>query len=87
MLKTKKKRREPKTIRLCCNAVGCAEHDFITATQLRRLKQGWKNVGRFQTYAQSIKTYDDPHDAPAGYSVLDWYTHLGDCPDCAEEAE
>jgi hypothetical protein len=26
--------------------------------------------------------YDNPAEAPAGYDVTAWYTHLGICPDC-----
>lgn len=59
------------------------DHDGITHAQLKAaIKAGWRGVSREQTYAQACKVYDDPADAPPGYSVFDWHTHLGVCPEC-----
>jgi hypothetical protein len=70
------------TIRLSC-AYCENDHDGITPAGLAALKRaGWADIQRMQTYNQSIKTYDDPAKAPPGYSVFDWFTHLGICPEC-----
>jgi hypothetical protein len=85
-----RKRTAKKTIRLGCYECNQEAYDGITADELRKLRSkagGWKEVVRVQTYAQSIKTYDDPKDAPSGYSVLDWETHKGVCQDCVKERE
>jgi hypothetical protein len=72
-----------KTIRLACEMCSREDMDGITVRQLKECQDmGWTGIAREQTYAESVKTYDDPADAPPGYSVLDWYTHLGICPDC-----
>lgn len=78
-----------KCVRLGCDFCFRADMEGITYAKLRKLKSkkgGWTRVRRFQTYAQSIKTYDDPKDAPPGYSLFDWQTHFGCCPDCQENA-
>ncbi len=67
-------------IRLGCRNCDRDDMDLITAAQLRAAKKaGWQDVDRVQTFAQACRTYDDPADAPPGYSVLDWWTHLGIC--------
>jgi hypothetical protein len=72
-----------KTIRLACDECDRDDMDGITYAELLAAKKaGWKGVIRVQTYAQSLKTYDHPADEPPGYSILDWMTHIGDCPEC-----
>lgn len=82
------KNTERRTYRLgCCR---CYRDDFdnLTRAEFRRaIASGWRDVSREQTYAQACKTYDNPADEPPGYSVLDWWTHLGMCPDCAAEGD
>lgn len=82
---TRKTNRHTKTIRLSCDRCFRDDCDGITAAELSQLcckAGGWIGVVREQTYAQSIKVYDDPRDAPPGYSVMEWWTHRGTCPDC-----
>lgn len=70
-------------IRLAC--IGCDRQDFdgITPRELSQaIANGWRHVRREQTYAEACRTYDEP---PPGYSALDWWTHLGWCPDCADD--
>lgn len=72
-------------IRLVCIACeeqhyGIAPHDLAAL-----VKDGWREIVRVQTYAQSIKVYEDPAKAPPGYSVFFWWTHEGFCPECAPE--
>jgi hypothetical protein len=75
-----------KTIRLGCRRYDRDDFDSITAAELRNaVKNGWTDVGRVQTYAQSCKIYGNPAEAPPGYSPLDWWTHLGYCPECVAE--
>jgi hypothetical protein len=72
-----------KTIRLACRVCDRDDLDGITAAQLKRaIKNGWKDVERVQTYAQACRTYKKSEDEPPGFSRLDWWTHLGNCPDC-----
>jgi hypothetical protein len=73
-----------KTIRLACRECDRDDGDGITRSDLRKaIKQGWREVERVQTYRQACKTYDDSWDEPEGFSKLEWWTHLGLCPECA----
>jgi hypothetical protein len=75
------------TIRLACLDCDRQDKDKITAEQLEQCKaEGWTDIAKTQSYEQSCRTYDNPADAPEGYDVTAWYTHLGVCPDCQEEA-
>jgi hypothetical protein len=70
-------------IRLACDHCDRSDKDGITAAELKQCKaEGWAGITRMQTYAQSIKTYDDPADAPPDSDVTAWYTHLATCPEC-----
>ena len=72
-----------KAIRLACRVCDRQDFDGITAAQLKKaIENGWKDVERVQTYAQACKTYEKAEDEPPGFSRLDWWTHLGNCPDC-----
>lgn len=74
-------------IRLACDTCDCDEFDGISEAKLEECRRsGWVNIGEEQSYEEAIKTYDDPHDEPRSYSVLDWWTHLGTCPSCAKES-
>lgn len=74
-----------KTIRLACMTCDRDDLDGITAAQLgQAIKAGWRNVERVQGYRQSCKTYDNTQDEPPGFSAFDWWTHLGQCPECAK---
>ena len=74
-------------IPLACIRLECSEcdeqHDGITPEELAQL--GWSDVREIQSYEEACRTYDDPADEPPGYSVLDWQTHIGLCPECAKE--
>jgi hypothetical protein len=71
------------TIRLACSDCDRADKDNITPDQLEQCKaEGWTHISQEQTFEQSCRVYDNPDDAPAGYDVTAWYTHLGVCPDC-----
>lgn len=68
-------------IRLRCR--GCNEgHDGILA-----IPAGWHAIEEIQSLEDSMTTYDGPDDPepPKGYSVMDWETHDGFCPDCKED--
>jgi len=76
------------TIRLACTHCDRSDFDFITRRQLREaIRNGWKDVKRVQTYQQACKTYSGQEKAPRSYSLFEWWTHFGLCPDCAEEAD
>ena len=76
----------PATIRLACSECSRDDKDGITPEQLDQCKaEGWTDIDEVQTFEESCRTYDDPADAPPGFDVTAWYTHLGICPDCREE--
>ncbi|MFO0887565.1 MAG: hypothetical protein U0790_00300 [Isosphaeraceae bacterium] len=81
-------RRPGATIRLGCDDCDRDDRDFITPAELAECRrEGWTGIRRVQAYRQAIKIYDQPILEPPGYSVLDWETHMGLCPECtAEEA-
>jgi hypothetical protein len=56
---------------LFCDRNECDGVDHIPAT--------WFAVDEVQSYEESIRKVD-----PGSDKVLDWYTHLGVCPDCQE---
>lgn len=69
-----------KIIRLACSCCDRDDMDGITAQQLQKaIKAGWIRVSQEQTYHQAIM------ESPPAQSPLDWWTHLGTCPDCAED--
>ena len=61
-------------IRLACFYCDTDECDGID-----EVPPDWTEVEEFQSYAESLEEVapDDPARTP-----LDWYTHLGVCPDC-----
>ena len=77
-----------KRIRLACSVCFRDDMDGITRAELTAaIEDGWRDVDKVQSYEDSIKVHDDPDEAPPGYSVFDWYTHIGLCPECAVEDE
>jgi hypothetical protein len=74
-------------IRLACSACNRDDKDLITLEHLEQCKtEGWTDINEIQSFEESCRIYDNPTDAPKGYDVTAWYTHLGVCPDCQEEA-
>jgi hypothetical protein len=63
-------------IRLSCRFCDRNDYDGINV-----LPPDWFAVDEVQTYEQSIRPADP---ADSSNSVLDWYTHLGVCPECQE---
>jgi hypothetical protein len=93
---TRKRRKSPATstprkqarIRLACSNCDRSDRDGITDAQLAAcVAEGWTGIDVVQTYEQSVASYDNPADAPAGHDVTAWYTHLGLCPDCRAEGD
>lgn len=64
-------------IRLACVDCDCDDCDGIREIGVALLK-GWTWINEIQTYEQSLDTVNCE-------SILDWYTHLGRCPDCNKE--
>jgi hypothetical protein len=70
-------------IRLACYDCDRNDFDGVTMDQFQQaLRDGWINVRQVQLYEDSIKTYNDPADEPQGFIVLNWFTHIGTCPNC-----
>jgi len=63
-------------IRLACMYCDTDECDGVD-----QVPTGWTDVEHVQSYAASLE--EIPPNAP-GRSVLEWYTHLGVCPDCRD---
>ena len=75
-------------VRLACRECDREDFDCISQPQLDAAPSlGWQDIGFVQSGRDAFTTYDNPEQAPPGYSVLDWYTHLGLCPDCARRRE
>lgn len=74
--------RDHGAIRLGC-AGGCLRDD---CDGIREIPPGWTDITEHQSLKDALSTYDDPGDPepPKGYSVLDWETHFGICPDCQD---
>jgi hypothetical protein len=73
-------------IRLACAFCDREDCDGITEDELAgKVDGGWESITERQTYQESIQVYDDPAEAPPDYSVFDWWTHVGYCPDCLED--
>ncbi len=72
-------------IRLACDACDRQDFDGITEAELAECEaQGWTGITEMQSYEQSMQTYDRPEDAPPGFDVTAWWTHLSTCPDCQQ---
>lgn len=61
-------------IRLACRYCDRDDHDYVDT-----LPSDWHDVHDVQTLEESLRPAD-PADAKS--SVLDWFTHVGVCPDC-----
>jgi hypothetical protein len=74
------------TIRLACSECDRQDFDGISLEQLQQAKaDGWSDISEMQSYEESCRTYENPADAPPGFDVTAWWTHLGVCPECNEE--
>ena len=64
----------PAQIRLACIYCDRTDKDGITCSP-----DDWADIGEVQSYEEACQPVElgDPDR-----SVLDWYTHLGLCPDC-----
>lgn len=71
--------REHGPYRLGCS--NCFRDDF---DGVKALPTDWKDVCEKQSLTAALTTYESEEDGepPAGYSVLDWETHVGLCPEC-----
>ncbi len=65
-------------IRLACRLCDGEDCDGVAS-----VPHGWFDVQEVQSYAASLQTVDRNDSRK---SVFDWFTHLGICPDCYEEA-
>lgn len=65
-------------IRLACQYCFRDDCDMIN-----EIPPGWTDVSEEQTFEQACATYDGPGETPPpGFSLFDWFTHLGTCPEC-----
>ena len=69
-------------IRLACTECDRSDKDGIDEEQLEAcLLEGWTDITFIQAYEQSLQTYE-PGEGPPGFDAMEWWTHLGTCPDC-----
>jgi hypothetical protein len=74
------------TIRLACENCDRTDKDGITLEELEQCRtKGWTNIDEFQSYEAACTSYPNSAEAPSGFDVTAWYTHLGLCPDCRED--
>jgi hypothetical protein len=64
--------------RLGCGG-GCFRDDF---DGVKELPADWEDIREERSLKDALTTYDDPDDEPPGFSISDWETHFGLCPDC-----
>jgi len=64
-------------IRLAC--VACDREDF---DGVHELPKDWEELREIQSYEESLEGIEPGNKER---SCLDWYTHLGICPDCWKE--
>lgn len=64
--------------------LGCTNCDREDFDGVKSLPKDWQDIGRIQSLKESMTTYETLRDGepPKGYSAMDWWTHLGLCPDC-----
>lgn len=68
------------SIRLACMFCEREDFDFVETTP-----DTWSSIEEVQSYEASIEEADI---SKSDVSVLDWFTHLGVCPECqARELE
>jgi hypothetical protein len=80
--------RDRRTIRLGCWECMRSDKDGITPAELKACElSGWQDIERRQTLRQSRQTFSSGRRPPKSFSILDWETHLGTCPECARESE
>lgn len=78
MKPTAKDLKQAGPIRLGCNHCDRDDYDGV-----KLLPGGWSDISKRQSLAESLATYDDGDlFMPPDYSVLDWETHVGICPEC-----
>jgi hypothetical protein len=71
-------------IRLACMNCDRDDCDGITPAQLAQaIQSGWVDVTEEQSYERSLE--EVPLDSP-DRSAMEWWTHLGWCPDCGERS-
>lgn len=64
--------------------LGCQSCDRGDFDGVKRLPRNWDDVRRIQSLKESLTTYEGERPPP-GFSVMDWETHMGICPDCRED--
>lgn len=71
-------------VRLACRFCDTEEFDHVTVDALFQcIEDGWRRVSYRQTYEEATATYEgEDEEAPPDFSLFDWYTHMGTCPEC-----
>jgi len=65
-------------VRLACRVCDRSDCDGISKAMIQgAIASGWQDIVRVQSLAESIRSCP-----PGDERLLDWYTHLGTCPDC-----
>ncbi len=72
-------------VRLGCMYCDRQDFDGISEQALKdAIAAGWEYVDQVQSPAEAAQTHP-LGDEPPGFSVFDWWTHLGICPDCRKD--
>lgn len=76
-----------KCVRLSCVSCGREDLDGITENHLELIRPTWNEIFEVQTYEESTAVWTDEQCRYWFRSNLDWWTHLGTCPDCLDAIE
>lgn len=74
-------------IRLACTRCDRDEFDGITEKHLELIRPTWGDISEEQSWEESNTIWEDWQCQKWGRSNLDWWTHLGACPDCLAASE
>ena len=76
--------RRKNRIRLACMECDRDDFDYITDAQLESLQSSWEDITRVQTLteAERVWTEEQLQQSPWERSNLEWFTHMGTCPEC-----
>ncbi len=76
---------DEKTVRLARHECDIDEFDGITEAELAELiaRAEWQGIEESRRYEQACRTFGSDEKTPPGWSVFDWFTHIGICPGCA----
>lgn len=74
-----------KWIRLSCKECDRDDYDGISESHLELILPLWGDVHQVQSWADATTVWTEEQCQQHDRSNVDWYTHLGVCPDCRRD--